>query len=258
MRAHEQCCASEVKETMYFEHYPHRGLDWYERHFKAEPVHRAVAEVSNTYIFSPEAAERIRDYNPEAKIIVTVRNPIDRALSHYLFLIRGGMKLPGFEDALREQEHLIWRGKYFSHIQNWLQYFPEEQVKVLVYEDLRADAVAYGASLLRFLGVDESVPDFDEDRFRLPASKPRSKVLARALKNGAVAARDVGLERLVQTVKDSAIQRVAYRPMATNEKPDIDPATREWLKDYFREDTDALSDWLGRDLTREWFGIERR
>jgi len=254
MRAHTQCCASDVKETMYFEHYFDRGVDWYEKHFRVDRAHLAIGEVSNTYIFNPEIAARIKSYNPDAKIVVTVRNPIERALSHYLYLKRGGLQLPPFEQAIRDpqHEHILWRGCYFKHMQPYLACFPPEQVQVLVFEDLIADKERYARQFLDFIGVDSAVPDFDENQYRLRAGKARSPRLARLLKKGANLARDLDLGPLVQKVKNSAVPKLAYRNIAASEKPVIDNALRGRLAEYFRADTAALSEWTGRDLEHEW------
>lgn len=254
LESHPECCASDVKETMFFEHYHHRGVKWYERHFDTGKQHRVVSEVSNTYIFSPVVAERIHGYNPDAQIVITVRNPIERALSHYLFLKRGGMDLPSFEEAVRSEahRHILWRGRYFQHMQAYLNRFGADQVKVLVFEDLKTDQDWYARDFLRFIGVSESYPDFDHDRFRLPASAARSRVGARLLKHGANLARDAGLGSVVQSVKNSFVPRLAYRPLTADERPTVSTALLDELHDYFRDDVASLSDWLSRDLTSLW------
>lgn len=256
LRAHNECCASNVKETMYFEHYFDRGAAWYEKHFNIEDSHKIASEVSNTYIFAPDVAQRIEDYNPSTKIVVTVRNPIERALSHYLFLVRSGMELPPFQNAIRDPEHnhLLSRGLYFKHMQPYLACFPVDQIQVLVFEDLVADAEAYAHQVLDFIGVDSTVPEFDEDRYRLGASKPRSPRIARLLKKGANMARDLDMGPLVQKVKGSVVQRLAYRPLPREERPQITPALRAELAEYYRADVEALSCWMQRDLARLWFG----
>lgn len=254
LRAHPECCVSNVKETMFFEHYYGRGFEWYEKHFRPSDGNSAIAEVSNTYIFAPEVAARLYEYNPNAKVVVTVRDPIERALSHYLFFVRSGINVPCFEEAIRHHEHFIWRGLFFKHVQAYLRYFAPEQIKVMVFEDLHRDSDAYGTELLRFLDLDPAVPQFDADQYRLPASKPRSKFLARSLKQGADVARELGMEAWVHRIKHSVVPKVAYRPLAQQEKPTIAPDVRSQLIDYFQADTRALSEFMGRDLSAEWFG----
>jgi hypothetical protein len=255
MKAHGEICESRVKETLFFETYHHKGYGWYESLFQRRSGHRTAGEVSNTYIFDPRVARRIYEYNPGMKIIVTVRNPVERALSHFLWLLRNGVPAGSFGEAIANREYgLLERGRYFEKLAPYLELFPAAQVKVLIFEDLRRDANAYGEAFLRFVGVDPRVPAFDTAKFQLEASAPRSRIVAKALKFGATLARRMGRPWWVQAVKESILPSLAYRRLGAEEKPTLSASDRSRLQDYFRPDVARLSQYIGRDLDGQWFG----
>lgn len=137
-------------------------------------------EASVWYLASRAAAERIYDANPQAKIIVMLRNPVDMAVSlHAQFLFSGNENIGDFEKAYAAQSaraagrHVPWRahmpagllyteiGRYAPQIERYLELFPRDQVQVLIFEDYFADLAAGYRATLRFLEVDpEFVPDF--------------------------------------------------------------------------------------------------
>jgi hypothetical protein len=255
MKAHTQICESRVKETLFFETYHHKGYGWYESLFQRRNGHLTAGEVSNTYIFDPLVARRIYEYNPRMKIIVTVRNPVERALSHFLWLRRNGVPAGSFGEAATNPEYgLLERGRYYEKLAPYLEHFPAAQIKVLIFEDLRQDAKSYGRAFLQFVGVDPQLPAFDTAKFQLEASVPRSRIVAKALKFGATLARQIGRPWWVQAVKESIVPALAYRRLSADEKPTISSEDRSRLHDYFRDDVVRLSEYLGRDLDAQWFG----
>jgi len=250
--AHPDVCVSSAKETLFFEDGFHSGVAWYHsfyKHWQGEP---RVGEVSNTYIFSALAARRMKAYNPALKLISTLRNPIERAFSHYLFLLRNGEMVSSFEDATRQQPHLIERGLYFKHLSAYLEHFDRENLLCLLFDDLKEDAEAYAEQLFQFL---DCGPLDDQDLFTkkvLPASKARNKWVARSVKRSALAVREMGFPDLITKVKASPLTRLLYKPFAPGERPDMKPQTREHLKTYYQDDIEQLSTLLRRDLTEMW------
>jgi len=75
LREHPEIGMASTKETCYFDAFYHKGLGWYADFFKSYNGRKAIGEVSNTYIFSPLAARRIAELNPNIRIISPLRNP---------------------------------------------------------------------------------------------------------------------------------------------------------------------------------------
>lgn len=256
LASHPQACVSTSKETLYFsDYYFSKEFRWYQSFFKVQseaPTPIAIGEVSNTYIFDREVAARIASDLPEAKIIYSLRDPIDRAFSHYLFLLRNAELNCSFEDAIERRPDLLTRGKYSEHLESYHQHFDKSKRLGLFYDDLRSDPDQYANTIFRFLGLDPTRYEGNASARVLGASAARSRILARAVVNGALLTRRLGFPNLVSKVKHSGLSKVFFRPFSEGEKPELAPATREGLKPYFYEDLDRLADMTGRDVRKLW------
>lgn len=132
---------------------------------------QARGEVSPSYLYYQKAAISIRETLPDCKILIILRNPIERAFSNYKALIKAGREYLDFESALKIGNYRInegWEhfwdlrglGLYYSQVKRYLDLFPKEQVGVWLYEDMRADPICFFAKLCNFIGVDNTfVPD---------------------------------------------------------------------------------------------------
>jgi len=144
------------KEIFYFDLYYERGLEWYEGFFpqKAEARrYQAMGEITATYIYRPYAPERIVLVPSITKLILMVRNPVDRAYSHYGLLVKNGEYAGSFEVFLTDQPWVIQQGFYSRYLENFYQYFKKDQILVLVYELATTKVPETKQTLARFLGV---------------------------------------------------------------------------------------------------------
>lgn len=186
--------AASIKEVHFFDsrHFA-QGEAWYRAHFpttiRKYVVERArrrsflTGEASPYYLFHPHAPARVAAMLPGVKLIVMLRNPVDRAYSHYYHEIAGRHEpLPSFEEAIDGEEQrlagelekmqadehyhsfnhrhfsYLARGIYAGQLQNWLRYFPREQLLLLRSEDFYADPRAVFKRTLAFLDLPEVVP----------------------------------------------------------------------------------------------------
>jgi hypothetical protein len=168
------------KEIHYFDFHYARGVSYYRGRFPySHLLRRGALTVDATpyYLAHPLVPERAAQLLPHAKLIAVLRNPVDRALSHYQHEVRGGRETLSFAEAIeRESERLAgeeerirrepgyysWnhhrysylrRGLYLEQLRRWLQYFPRSQLLVLQSEWLFRDPPAAMAVLHRFLGI---------------------------------------------------------------------------------------------------------
>ena len=177
LRWHPQITGPSFKEVSFFDRHYARGERWYRAHL---PVRRkgVVGEASPSYLFHPLAPERVARMLPNARLIALLRNPVDRAFSHYQHEVALGREQLSFEEALaREDErmqgevermlrdaayfsHAWWnytyaaRGRYAEQLERWFEAFPREQVLVLLTDELAADTAGAYRRVLDFLGVD--------------------------------------------------------------------------------------------------------
>lgn len=251
LKQHPDVFLASVKETLFFADEYARGADWYDAFFRTNDGRRAAGEVSNTYIYYPGTAARIHAYRPDMKLIASLRNPIDRTLSHYVWLLRNAQERGAFEEVLERRPDLLERGLYGRHLTEYLRHFDREQLLVLLFDDLRRQPEQFASDICAFLGIEPFFPDSASER-ALPASAPRSRMVARLVKKTALAVRRLGFPSLVNRVKEGALPTLLYRPLSKEEYPALLPETRERLNMYFREDVRVLSAIVGRDLVTEW------
>ena len=196
---HPQVIGVERKELHFFDYKSVLGSWWYRTNFptQAEIARRSATlgkpvltgEASPYYLFHPHAARRIARLLPDVKLIALLRNPVDRAFSHYHHEVRGGRETLPLEEALkRETERLHGeeekmrafplyrsrahqqysyraRGLYLDQLLAYHRHFSRDQMLILSSEAFYADTQAVYSRVLDFLGLDP---------FTLPDLKPRN------------------------------------------------------------------------------------
>jgi hypothetical protein len=142
---------------------PHRS---YERRFRARKPGQIAGEATPIYMFWPEASQRIFEYNPQMKLIVSLRNPIERAFSHWTMETRRRLETRDFYTSITADagsglmptadmrvKTYVSRGRYAGQLRRLFDTFGRDQVLVLRQERLRADPNAAVSHITRFLGV---------------------------------------------------------------------------------------------------------
>jgi hypothetical protein len=222
LRWHPQITGPSFKEVSFFDRHYAQGERWYRAHL---PIRSrgVVGEASPSYLFHPSAAERVARLLPQVRLIALLRNPVDRAYSHYQHEVALGREPLSFEDAIAREEMRLegevdrmlrdpayfsdawWnhtyvsRGRYAEQLERWFAAFPREQLLVLLTDELAAETRGTYGRVLEFLGVEAHVLD--------------------------------------------AFPRIFERDYGT-----MAPATRAMLEREFGEPNARLADLLGRDL----------
>jgi hypothetical protein len=194
-----------------------RGIDWYLAHFPPMPPGEQflTGEASPSYFDSREAPERLYSVFPEAKLIVLLRNPVDRAISQFYRLTNLNWEARSLDRVISDEikrlnqnpEYIIGeepgnylaRGRYIEFIKNWRTFFPPEQLLILKSEDFYAGAAATVKQVLEFLDL----PEYQLSEYQ--NANPGS-----------------------------------YQP--------VNESIRDWLRDYFRPYNQQLEEYLARKL----------
>ncbi|MFB8798046.1 MAG: tetratricopeptide repeat protein [Microcoleus sp.] len=211
---HPQILTPIKKEMDFFSWHFDRGIDWYLAHFPPIPAGEQflTGEASPSYFDSLEAPERLYSAFPEAKLVVLLRNPVDRAISQFYRLTDLNWEGRSFDRAIsdeierlnqnpayiigEEPGNYLARGRYVEFMKNWLAFFPKQQLLILKSEDFYAGAAATVKQVLEFLDLPEyQLPEY-------PNANPGS-----------------------------------YQP--------ISDSVRCWLSDYFRHYNQQLEEYLG-------------
>lgn len=185
-------------------------------------VKENMADFSTLYYWDKSNAEKIISYNPDAKIIITVRRPSSRVGSHFQYMKRNGsysgMSLRDYLDS-GDPEHIVARSDYDDMIARYRDTFGQQRVLLLPLEQLKDDAQLYIDRLLRFCDVDEVTLDPDDTKPVRAESSARNLLFARVAKHTAILLRHLRLLRLLAFMKDSPfLHRLLFRETQVNEK----------------------------------------
>jgi len=197
-----QITMAHVKEVNYFALYPDRSMAWYRSHFPLRITNRSKAsgEASPYYLYHPYAAERLAQAYPDSKLMILLRDPTARAISHYVAMasadreplqlleaIEREMSGPGtpervirqggpeLEQSMHRVNSYVGRGFYAEQLDRWLEYFPRSAMFIRRSEDLFAEPRPFMHDVTRFLEV-EDLPESVQFKIynpghELPASR---------------------------------------------------------------------------------------
>ncbi len=235
-----------------------RDADSYAELFAGASGAKAVGESSAFYLHLPGTAERIAQAVPDAKIIMILREPVDRTFSAYMFLVRDGRETSGLEAGLSLEEERkqngfepMWRYKelssYYQQVRHFLEVLGKQQLKVLLYEEFYADPGQALRDIFTFLGVKEDVVIDTSVRFN-PSGMPKSRKLYTPL-NKFIFNPNALEKRIKSLVPQHLRKKWASKLIGMSvERVSIDPQIQEELRAYFAEDVKNLEDLLQRDL----------
>ena len=160
---HPYLFKSIYKELRYFSHteYYSKGEKWYRSHFpikKKMPANSLTFEASVDYLSSSEAPERLKNLLPNIKVIALLRNPTERAISHYFHSIKKGWKQGKIFDAMKvEGTTFRQKGLYKEQLERYYKLFPSENILVIGSEKFFENPTETLKEVYLFLGVDPNI-----------------------------------------------------------------------------------------------------
>lgn len=251
---HPEVGVSREKEVDFFSYKYDHGYQWYEDRFRHCTGCRAIGEASPSYLCDPRVPVRVRRYAPAMRIIVSLRDPVDRALSNHRHEVRVGHVRGdlSFSAGLENNPMYIDQGRYATHLRRWFRHFPSGQIMVVLMEDIAEDPMRVAQSLYRFLGVDPSFVPPEIQRRDNPAYATRYRSLAQ-LKDSVYRYTDSippvsWLWRTASVLGLRTLYRRANVVPSEEVIPAPDPATLMRLREVFEPEVRELSRMLGRSL----------
>ena len=249
LKTHPQCFVPSIKDLYFFDREYHRGLSWYGDFFEPGRGVPLRADISHDYIFHPHAAQRIHHDLGDCKIMICFRNPIEKEFSAYLFGKRNGQIQGSFMEGLKNGYHKPERCLYAKFLEQYESVFGRDRIHLAFFDDLKADPAGFARDFCTFTGLD-FLPDYPYARKVLPASRPRSAILARWVKETAMAVRRCGGLELVGRIKSTPwVQKLLYTPYKSQDKPRISREEFHHLARFFERDIAQLEKMTGRDLS---------
>ncbi len=240
LRSHPDIGLAADKEPHFFSANWDKGIDWYYDQFAHVAAAPAIGEASTTYAMAPDFPEtpsRIASVVPGVKLIYLIRFPVHRIRSQYAHNLDRALESRPLGEAIRRDPSYLDVTRYDMQIRRFLDHIPEEQLKVVVSEQLRAERDSTVRGILDFIGVDSSVElsDLDREHYSMAGKRMAHPLVNR----GRRLARRLGFNRLL-----SREARRRLRSALTVEMPGevvaVDDADATWILEALSDDIDLL------------------
>ena len=275
-----QICMSNPKEPYFFECEFDGGLDFYrEKYFAHWNGEKIIGESRHRNLYLPYVAKRIYSVNPDSKLLVILRNPVERAHSHWWHLYCCGWERLQFREAIQSDlkriqaglrldtqaeiddycqnlgvlasgcEGLgIYRtyldsGYYCQQIDRYLEIFPKEQLKIILFDDLTSDPNQTVEDVLGFLGLEKKI----SLKFRTKLAN--NIAIPQLIRQDSKIYKVYGFSKIKSILPDS-VKRFGKKFVSRIVKSTLmDKETQEFLAGHYAEHNLALEQYLGRDLS---------
>jgi hypothetical protein len=261
LREHPQICMAlrnGEREISFFDrdYYWKFGYSWYEDFFEQCDSNKKTGEFSTLYLPHPDVPKRIHQRYPHIRLIASLRNPVDRALSNHRHDIISGRVKRGtpFLEMLPEAPEYIERGRYAAQLRRFLHYFSREQILVLFFDDMRSDPHAFVQGIYHFLDVDPAfIPSVLTKKVHV-SEVARLPLINKLMYQSGQFLRQQKLGIILHLIKKSGLSRTIYtlnRRVMSTEAENFDPVVRQTIYSMLKEDIADLEQLLGRQLM-EW------
>jgi len=234
-------------EPHYFSSEYHRGEDYYRGFFATEnTAGRLRGEKSADYLAHPQAPARVAAMLHDARLVAQFRNPIERAYSDYKMLYRRGTIRGAPEEYLTSLDNphprFLNDGLYARHLRRWFDHFPEEQIRGVLFDDVKRHPHRVIETISAHIGV---APVFDADEPAKRANDSSERFLPlpvrRALSPLKTVVAPLRGTRWFEATRGVFASEIAYPPLSRS--------LRLRLRDFYADDVEALGKMLNRDLS---------
>jgi hypothetical protein len=250
LRTHNQVyLPKRRKEIHFFDSHFCRGLAWYEQFFPASDQiseFKWIGEITPKYIYDEQVPARIKQYIPDCKFIAILRNPVDRAYSHYGLSVRDRKESRTFSEYMEQEPDVFKRGLYGEQIQRYFTYFPEDNFLFLIFETAINQPDQAIRKIASFLKI-------DNDGFKI------NKVLKRENKSHIPYLRqlNVSFRQLGRFCRNKDLDWIVNIGKSLNlkglvgsrgELPPLDPPIRALFLEKYKSDIGLLETLIKEDL----------
>ena len=257
LNQHTNVCMSSIKEPNFFSSkevnslfYKSQIVDDINEYHKlfSQNKKQIIGEASVSYLFFNEVPNRIYKYNPKAKIIILLRNPIERALSHYLMDFRLGFCSENFEDIIAQPEifpqyyqQYLELGNYFLQLKRYLNVFNENQLSIVFYDDLKSDSQKVMKHIFSFLEIEFQDLDYSiQNSFLSPSNIFVSELY-----------KFNSLRKIVKSLfPEPFLSLIKSIFFSNNSKPTFSDSIIKQLNAYYKSDIVELEKLLNKDLSK--------
>lgn len=207
---HPEVAVLPGKEIDFFSYYYNFGYEWYERHLGDAGSGKMVGEVSPSYFADSDTPSRVFLYNPKMRIVLSLRDPVERAYSNHLHEVKLGHVTSQnieFENGLINNPMYLMQSNYAQQLARWLAVFPRDQILVIFQEEIRDDPVIQARNLYRFLGINENHQSWFLEKKVNESLTIKNNGVDYFLKQVGRFGRSVGIGSMVEAVKKNDLVR---------------------------------------------------
>ncbi len=250
---------SEIKEPAFFSvsisrRKPIENEDKYLELFKTAKIGQPIGEASTRYFIDSKSPPLIKNKVSNAKIIILLRDPVERAFSSYLYYLRRENKEPfnvimkkSMEIDLIENYllHLVVHGgMYYEPVKRYIEEFGQDSVKILFYEEFFTDIKNQFKELLKFLNIESDSPEIITTVFN-EYKKPRNRISKLILSVDDLIWK-IGIKSILSFLPDRKNLESKY--LTSGEKPKISEEEKQELISFYQDDVKKLKILLGRNF----------
>ena len=263
LNEHPEIEMSTQKETDFFSdsaiqkqglYYGENRINTLEKYHNLFPTtqEKKYGEASVSYLFYEDVPEKIKAYNSKGKIIIMLRNLVDRAFSHYLMDYRLGLISSTLEEVIESRSYnkksklfyqqYIELGLYFKQVKRYLEIFGSDNVHIILYQDFKNDIEVIMKKVYHFLEVDNKFKPKVEKKHNT-FSIPKNNFIR-------IVYSFVGLRKFLKfVIPENLVKRMKNTFFKKEKKPELSLKLRKKMNELFLHDINLLEDLLSKDLS---------
>lgn len=254
---HPEICAPQ-KEIHFFSRsrYEEKGIGWYKELFSRRCREDLVkGEFSTSYLFHSDSAQRIHSHFPNTKIVIALREPLERAYSQYRLHGKVGwidIEQITFEEFLTSEPTAIEQSLYYNQIKRYTEIFPAEQLHFIFKDDIDKSPGEVLKNLFLFLGVDSSFKPSLLSRRINSGRQPKLIWINRLMQHISHFLYSHGLSKIVFLLKKSGLPAWlrAHNTKVESDKSGV--LNKEKRQELFTADVEKTGVLIGQDLLKRW------
>ena len=258
-----------IKETRFFTQDFEKGLPWYEqKHYANVKDEIAIGDISPVYLVDDRCPKRINDaLGADIKLVFMLRNPVERAYSHFCMLQSHNFEDLPFEEAIAisEDDRIEKSLKHYHHrygfqylkessyshwIESYLKHFEKEHMKFVIFEEFTADTKAHLPEILEFLEISGSHV-FEYDVYKNPKTVSGSSKMNQVFYGNALLKKTRDLIQSKTSWKtQSLLKKLKNKFLSENNSKTapMNESTSDQLYNYFEDEIERLEPLIGKDL----------
>ncbi|MFB5662694.1 sulfotransferase domain-containing protein [Alteribacillus sp. HJP-4] len=260
LRAHPEVFLSNNKEVHYFSKLEYKGEKWYFNHFKNSSEYKAIGEFSTSYLDNYNVAEKIKKKLGNIKIIISLRNPIDRFLSHYKHVYRNesnhdnmnveSITLEQFNNVVKTYPELLEKGLYYNQVKKYIETFGRENVCIIIKEELDKEPQKEIQRLYKYLEIDSNyLPTIIDKKVSL-GTIPKYYILEKA-RVKIYKIMKINAPWVIVLVRKIRLAEFYRKINSVKSDIELQKNVRSKLNEYYHMDISKLEGLIGKSLI-EW------